>query len=80
MVGKKEWRTLGLAALNGFDVFITLDKNLKNQQNLDKVKIKFIVLLAKDNKHQNLQTYIPRITNILQSDNLQKLNIVSNDE
>ena len=54
-LGKKNGELLGLAAFNGFDVFITLDKNLKNQQNLDKVQIKFFVLLANDNKHQTLQ-------------------------
>src|SRR5215212_10775445 len=53
-LGKKNGELLGLAAINGFDIFITLDKNLKNQQNLNKVDLKFIVLLAKDNKHETL--------------------------
>lgn len=29
-LGKKNGELLGLAALNGFDFFVTLDKNLKN--------------------------------------------------
>lgn len=75
-LGKKNGELLGLAAFNDFEVFITLDKNLKNQQNLDKVQIKFIVLIAKDNKHQTLQPYVEKIKNILMAENIQKLNIV----
>ena len=75
-LGKKNGELLGLAAFNGFDIFITLDKNLKNQQNLEKVAIKFIVLLAKDNKHQTLQPYIGKIKDILESENIPKLNII----
>jgi predicted nuclease of predicted toxin-antitoxin system len=76
-LGKKNGELLGLAAFNGFDIFITIDKNLKNQQNLEKVQIKFIVLLAKDNKHQTLQPYIEKIKSILMSKEIPKLNIVS---
>jgi predicted nuclease of predicted toxin-antitoxin system len=57
-LGKKNGELLGLAAFDGFDIFITLDMNLKNQQNLGKVDLKFIVLLARDNKHNTLQPYI----------------------
>ena len=76
-LGKKNGELLGLAAFNGFDIFITLDKNLKNQQNLEKVQIKFIVLVATDNKHQTLQPYIEKIKSILMLGEIPKLNIVS---
>ena len=76
-LGKKNGELLGLAAFNGFDIFITLDKNLKNQQNLDRLQIKFIVLLAKDNKHQTLQPYIEKIKGVLMLENIPKLNIIS---
>jgi predicted nuclease of predicted toxin-antitoxin system len=66
-LGKKNGELLGLAAFNGFDIFITLDKNLKNQQNLNKVDLKFIVLLAKDSKHETLQPYIDKIKTLLES-------------
>ncbi len=52
MVRKKNGELWGLAAFSGFDVFITLDKNLKYQQNLHKLDLKFILLLANNNKHQ----------------------------
>lgn len=64
-LGRKNGELLGLAAFNGFDIFITLDKNLKNQQNLKKVDLKFILLLAKNSKHQTLQPFIDKVTKIL---------------
>ncbi|MDQ2721215.1 MAG: hypothetical protein M3Z26_15815 [Bacteroidota bacterium] len=76
-LGKKNGELLGLAEFNGFNIFITLDKNLKNQQNLHKVQIKFIVLLVKDNKHQTLQPHIDKIKNILEKENIPKLNLIS---
>ncbi len=65
--GKKNGELLGLAVLNGFDIFLTIDKNLKHQQKLNKIDLKFIVLLAPDNKHQTLQPYIAKL-NALFSD------------
>ncbi|HET7118518.1 MAG TPA: DUF5615 family PIN-like protein [Hanamia sp.] len=76
-LGKKNGELLGLAAFNGFDIFITLDKNLTNQQNLDKVAIKFIVLLARNNKHQSLQPHVDKIKSILKSKSIPKLNIIT---
>lgn len=66
-LGKKNGELLGLAAFNGFDIFVTLDKNLKNQQNLNRVDLKFILLLAKNNKHQTIQPYFDKIRMLLQS-------------
>lgn len=78
MVRKEKGELLGLAAFNGFDIFITVDKNLKNQQNLNKVDLKFIVLQAKDNKHQTLQPFIDKVKAILQNRNeLPKVSVVS---
>lgn len=66
-----------MAAFNGIDIFITLDKNLEKQQNLNKVDLKFIVLLAKDNKHQTLQPYIDKVKTLLQKTiNLPKVSTV----
>ena len=76
-LGKKNGELLGLAIFNGFEVFITVDKNLKNQQNLNKFEIKLILLLAKDNKHQTLLPYIERIKKLLTIENLPKFNEAS---
>ena len=72
-LGKKNGELLGLAAFNGFDVVITLDKNLKYQQNLDKVELKFIVLLAKNNKPETIQPFVEKIKTLLNGSNLPKL-------
>ncbi len=67
--------------LMGSDIFITLDKNLKNQQNLNKVDLKFIVLLAPDNKHQTLQLFIDKVKLLLKNrKDLPKVSIVSTDK
>lgn len=78
-LGKKNGELLGLAAFNGFDLFITLDKNLKLQQNLDKVDLKFILLLAIDNKHQTIQPFIDQVKLLLNKDSLPKFSEVSSD-
>ena len=73
-LGKKNGELLGLAAFNGFDIVITLDKNLKNQQNLDKVTLKFLVLLAKNNKPETIQPFVEKIKAVLENgSNLPKL-------
>ena len=66
-LGKKNGELLGLAAFNGFDLIITLDRNLKHQQNLDKFALKFIVVLAKNNKPETIQPYVEKIRNLLPS-------------
>ncbi len=76
-LGKKNGELLGLAAFNGFGIFITLDKNLKNQQNLSKIDLKFILLLAPDNKHQTLQTYIDKVKILLNSNSLPKFSEIA---
>jgi hypothetical protein len=46
---------------------ITLDKNLKHQQNLKEFRIKIILLKAKDNKPRTIERYLPKIKIILKS-------------
>ncbi len=79
-LGMKNGALLGLAAFNGFDLVITLDKNLKNQQNLNKVSLKFIVLLAKNNKPETIQPFVDRLIALLvNSSELPKLTELSLD-
>ena len=75
-LGKKNGELLGLAAFNGFDVFITLDRNLRNQQNLDKVDLKFILLLAEDNKVPTIESFVPKIKSLIGSGDLGKFSEV----
>ncbi len=63
--GKSNGELLSAAVSSGFDVFITMDKNLQYQQNLSKYPITIILLKAINNKHQTLQMLVPKITGIL---------------
>ncbi|MCU0426021.1 MAG: hypothetical protein MUF71_10390 [Candidatus Kapabacteria bacterium] len=60
-LGKKNGELLGLMTLNGFDAFITLDRNLQFQQNLYRFPITIFVLVHFDNRYQALQNLIPQI-------------------
>lgn len=74
MAREKNGELLGLMAFNGFDFFITMDKNLKHQQNLDKFDISIFLLYAKDDKHQTLQPLIDKVKKLLMSGRYKKLN------
>jgi hypothetical protein len=76
-LGKKNRELLGLAVFNGFDIFITTYKNLKNQQNLNKFELKIILLLAISNKHQILQPYIDKVKNLLNSSDIPKFSEIN---
>lgn len=45
----------------GIDHLVTLDRNLKNQQNLDKYSIKLIVLRTFDNRYKTLKALVTKI-------------------
>lgn len=59
--GKKNGELLGLMTLRGFDCLVTVDKNLKYQQNLNKFDIKIIILNAPDNKLSTLEPFITEL-------------------
>ena len=77
--GKKNGELLSLAVSHQFHFLITLDKNLKYQQNIYKYDLKFIILLAPDNKHQTLQPYIERVKFLLNSGNIPKISEIALD-
>jgi predicted nuclease of predicted toxin-antitoxin system len=76
-LGKKNGELLGLATFNGFDIFLTIDKNLIHQQSIHKFDLKFIVLLATDNKHQTLQPFIEKIKILLTNPIIPKISEIS---
>jgi hypothetical protein len=57
--GKKNGEWLGLMTMNGFDAFVTIDKNLQHQQNLNKFPITLFVLNARNNKIETLKRFMP---------------------
>src|SRR5437773_12057527 len=50
-----------------FDVFLTVDRNLEYQQNLNSARIAVIVLVAKSNSYQDLQLLMPSVMQTLQA-------------
>ena len=79
LIGKKNGELFGLAAFNGFEFFITLDKNMVKQQNLKRIQRKIIVLLAKDNTHPTLQPYVEKIKTLLKEKDVPGFNGISMD-
>lgn len=73
-LGKKNGELLGLITLNGFDIFITLDKNLRHQQNLEKFNLIIILLFPPNNKHQTLQPFIEKVKLLLNDRQYEKFN------
>jgi predicted nuclease of predicted toxin-antitoxin system len=56
----KNGRLLALAATK-FDVFITADRNLEFQQNLAKLPVAVVVLVARKNRIQDLEPLLPEL-------------------
>jgi hypothetical protein len=48
-------------AAGGFDVFLTIDKKLKHQQNLATLPIAVIVIMAKSNRLADLLPFVPAV-------------------
>jgi len=51
----------------GFEYLMTADKNLKNQQNLDKYPVKLIVIKSFDNRYKTLVQFVTRIEEVILS-------------
>ena len=60
----KNGKLLALAATK-FDAFITADRNLEFQQNLAKLPIAVVVLLARKNRVQDLEPLLPELGALL---------------
>jgi hypothetical protein len=62
--GKKNGELLKLAA-PGFDVFVTVDRGLKQQQNLAGLTVGVVTLVAHSNEIEALRPLIPRLRHAL---------------
>lgn len=60
----KNGKLLALAATK-FDVFVTADRNLEFQQNLAKLPVAVVVLLARKNRVQDLEPLLPELLVLL---------------
>ncbi len=59
--GKKNGELLELMTLNGFNAFVTIDKNLSKQQNISRFPLTVFVLNAPNNKIETLRPYIAKL-------------------
>lgn len=50
-----------------FDVFLTVDQNLKYQQNLSSIKIRLILLFARNNGLKALLPLMPEVRTVLET-------------
>lgn len=64
--GKTNGALLTLAQVD-FDVFLTVDRNLSFQQDVNKSNIAVVVLIAKSNKHSALQPLIAKVLAVLEA-------------
>ena|ERR1700677_2199867 len=76
-LGKKNGELLGLLVFNGFDFFITVDKNLRYQQNLNKFSVSIFLLAARNNRRETLQKLVEKVKEKISSNDYAKLNEIS---
>jgi len=72
-LGKKNGELLRLMTENNFEFFITVDRNLPYQQNLQRLPFTIFVLRAKDNTRETLRLLIPKIFERLAKGDLQNI-------
>jgi hypothetical protein len=63
--GKKNGELLSLAETSGFQVFLTLDRGLEFQQNLESRAIAVVLIRTKSNRLADLLRHIPEILKVL---------------
>jgi PIN like domain len=63
--GKKNGELLNLLVPMGFEVFLTVDQNLRYQQNLQAASIVVIMLVAPTNRLADLKPLVPSVLKAL---------------
>jgi predicted nuclease of predicted toxin-antitoxin system len=64
--GKKNGELLRLA-VGSFEVFVTVDQNMRYQQNLIEAEVAVVVLSAGSNRFEDLKPLIPRLLEALRT-------------
>ena len=72
-LGKKNGELLKLLTENKFEIFITVDRNLPYQQNIDRLPFTIFVLCASDNRYETLKKLIPKIFDRINNGNLKNI-------
>ena len=72
-LGKKNGELLKLLTENKFEIFITVDRNLPYQQNVDRLPFTIFDLCASDNRYETLKKLIPKIFDRINNGNLKNI-------
>jgi PIN like domain len=59
--GKKNGELLALMAANGFEVLLTVDRNLRFQQNLAAAGVAIVIMVAASNRRGDLIPVVPAV-------------------
>lgn len=78
-LGKKNGELLGLLTLGGFDIFITIDKNLRFQQNLNKFNVCIFLLMAYNNRYEYLIPFVQQVIEKIDNQNFESFNLIENN-
>lgn len=72
-LSKKNGELLKLMTEDNFDIFVTVDRNLRYQQNPDSLSVTIFILIAKDNRLQTLRLLIPKIFDGISAGSFEKI-------
>jgi predicted nuclease of predicted toxin-antitoxin system len=72
-LGQKNGDLLKLMVDNGFELFVTVDRNLAYQQNLSRLPLTIFVLCAANNRRETLAKLIPKLFDRLANGNLENV-------
>ena len=72
-LGQKNGALLKLMVEDSFDLFVTVDRNLPYQQNLERLPLTIFVLCAFNNRRETLAGLIPKLFDRLAEGNLQNV-------
>lgn len=72
-LGKKNGELLKLMTDDNFDFFVTVDRNLPYQQNLNNLGVTIFVLCAFNNRRDTLKQLIPKIFDRISEGDLQNV-------
>lgn len=67
LAGKKNGELLSFAEARGFQVFLTLDRGLEYEQNLQRHNLAIILIQARSSRLDDLLPLVPKILEILHS-------------
>jgi hypothetical protein len=65
--GKKNGELLALMAGAGLEILLTVDRNLRYQQNLVATAVAVVVMVARSNRLDELISLVPAVETVLQS-------------